>query len=137
MQTSAIAQLQTWRKPLSFALEGSRMAMFGIALFFSLLLGGLAVRANSRFRHEDRLPMQWGLTGDVTWSAPRVLALAFIPALAISVLAINAALAVNLQPRPGQESMVLPGLIATGILFLVIQTLDFWLIEKTLRRGDS
>ena len=81
--------------------------------------------------------MQWWLTGDVTWSAPRVLALAFIPTLAISVLAINAALAVNLQPRPGQEGLVLPGLIGTGFLFLVVQRLHFWLIEKTLRRDDS
>ena len=113
------------------------MAMFGIALFFGLLLCRLAIRANSRLRREDRLPMQWWLTGDVTWSAPRVLALAFIPALAIGVLAINAALAMNLQPRPGQEGMVLPGLIGTGLLFLVVQRLHFWLIEKTLRRDDS
>ena len=113
------------------------MVMFGIALFFGLLLCGLAIRANSRFHREDRLPMQWWLTGDVTWSAPRVLALAFIPALATGVLAINAALAMNLQPRPGQEGMVLPGLIGTGLLFLVVQRLHFWLIEKTLRRGDS
>ena len=77
------------------------------------------------------------LTGDVTWSAPRVLALAFIPALAIGVLAINAALAMNLQPRPGQEGMVQPGLIGTGLLFLMVQRLHFWLIEKTLRRGDG
>jgi sterol desaturase/sphingolipid hydroxylase (fatty acid hydroxylase superfamily) len=111
--------------------------MFGIAFFFGLLLCGLAIRANSRFRHADRLPMQWWLTGDVTWSAPRVLALAFVPALAIGVLVINAALAVNLQPRPGQGGMVLPGLIGTGILFTGIQLLHFWLIRKTLCRDDS
>lgn len=113
------------------------MAMFGIALLFGMILCGLAIRANSRFRREDRLPMQWWLPGDVTWSAPRVLALGFIPALAIGVLTINAALAANLQPRPGQEGMVLPGLIGTGVLFVVIQRLHFWLIERTLGRGDS
>ncbi len=113
------------------------MAMVGVAVVFGLLLCGLAIRANSRFRREDRLPMQWWLNGDVTWSAPRVLALAFIPALAIGVLAINAVLAMNLEPRPGQENMVLPGLIGTGLLFLVVQRLHFWLIEKTLHRGDS
>ena len=33
----------------------------------------------------DRLPMQWGLTGKPTWSAPRTVALAFTPILAILV----------------------------------------------------
>lgn len=113
------------------------MAMFGIVFLFGLILCGLAIRANSHFRREDQLPMQWWLTGDVTWSAPRVLALGFIPALAIGVLTINAALAVNLQPRPGQEGMVLPGLIGTGLLFVVVQRLHFWLIQKTLGRSNS
>lgn len=45
------------------------MATVGITIFFALLLCGLAIRANSRFRNRDRLPMQWWLTGDVTWSA--------------------------------------------------------------------
>lgn len=74
---------------------------------------------------------------NIAIASPRVLALAFIPALAIGVLAINAALAMNLQPRPGQEGMVLPGLIGTGLLFLVVQRLHFWLVDKTLRRRDS
>jgi hypothetical protein len=111
--------------------------MVGIAFFFALLLCGLAVRANSHFRNEDRLPMQWRLTGDVTWSAPRVLALAFIPTLATGILMINAVLALNLQPRPGQERMVLPTFIGVGIVSVGIQLLHFWLIEKTLHRDGS
>jgi len=89
------------------------MAMLGIAFFFGLILCGLALRANWRFRDESRLPMQWWLNGEVTWSAPRVGALAFVPALGIAVLTINAALALNLRPRPGQEGMVLPTFIGT------------------------
>lgn len=113
------------------------MVMLGIAFIFGAILSALALRANLRFCDEERLPMQWWLTGEVTWAAPRVVALAFIPALAIGVLTINAALALNLQPRPGQEGMVLPGTIATGFIFLGIQHLHYWLIENTLRRNDS
>ena len=113
------------------------MARVGIAIFFALLLCGLAIRANSRFRNQDRLPMQWSLTGDVTWSAPRALALAFVPALAIGILTINAVLAMNFQPRLGQESMVIPAFIGTGIVATGIQLLHFWLIAKTLHRDGS
>jgi len=33
-----------------------------------------------------RLPMQWGIRGDVTWRAPRAVALLFSPMLAIATL---------------------------------------------------
>ncbi len=33
------------------------MAIVGIALFFGLVLCGIALRANERFRGEERLPM--------------------------------------------------------------------------------
>lgn len=36
----------------------------------------------------SRLPMQWGLRGQVNWSAPRVLAVLFAPALAAAVIAL-------------------------------------------------
>lgn len=113
------------------------MATVGITIFFALLLCGLAIRANSRFRNQDRLPMQWWLTGDVTWSAPRALALAFVPALAIGILTINAVLAINFQPRPGQESIVIPTFIGIGIVATGIQLLHYWLIEKSLHRDGS
>lgn len=113
------------------------MALLGIAFFFGLVLCGLAVRANSRLCDEDRLPMQWWLNGEVTWSAPRVVALACVPVLAVGVLAINVVLALNLRPRPGQEGMVLPTFIATGVTFIAVQLLHVWLIEKTLRRNGS
>jgi hypothetical protein len=97
----------------------------------------LAIWANSRFRNEDQLPMQWWLTGDVTWSAPRALALAFNSSLATGILMINAVLAMNFQPKPGQEGMVLPTFIGVGIVSVGIQLLHFWLVEKTLHRDGS
>ncbi|MEZ5955594.1 MAG: hypothetical protein R3C27_00050 [Hyphomonadaceae bacterium] len=35
---------------------------------------------------DARLPMQWGIRGDVNWRAPRAVALLFSPALAILTL---------------------------------------------------
>ena len=107
------------------------------AVFFILALCGLALHANMRLRNEDRLPMQWLLTGEVTWSSPRLIALALIPALAILVFVSLIALSLNVRPRPGQEGLVLPIFIGIGIMFIAIQLLHLWLIEKTLRRNGK
>ncbi len=107
------------------------MSMLSVPVIFGLILCVLASRANTRFQGEDRLPMQWWLTGEVTWSAPRGIALAFIPALAIGVLSISS---VMLEPRPGQEDLALPALIGLGVTFVAIQLAHFWMIAKTLRR---
>lgn len=51
----------------------------------------LSLRADRRFRAIDRLPMQWTLTGAVSWHAPRAVALAFTPVLGtILILAVDA-----------------------------------------------
>lgn len=113
------------------------MVLLGVAGLFGIVLAGIALRANARFRGEERLPMQWWLTGEVTWSAPRVVALAFIPALAICVLAAHVVLALNVPARPGQEGMVLPALLAMGAIFVACQLLHLWLIDKTLRRNGG
>ena len=110
------------------------MGVLIVAVILSLILCALAYRADARFRIEDRLPMQWWLTGEVTWSAPRRLALAFIPALAIAALSIFAFMSFTIKPRAGQEALVLPSLIGLGFTFIAIQLAHLWLITKTLRR---
>jgi formate-dependent nitrite reductase membrane component NrfD len=107
------------------------------ALLFGLTLFGLAFRANIYFRDEDSLPMQWWIDGQVTWSAPRAVALALIPISAIAVLAAYVYLALNVTPRPGQESLVLPILILLGVVFVAIQVLHIRLIQKTLSRTSD
>lgn len=107
------------------------------AAFFILVLAVLALWANNRFRDEARLPMQWWLTGEVTWSAPRPLALAFVPALAVATFAIYALMGVKVPPRVGQEDMVFPAFVGLGTLFVAVQLLHFWLVEKTLSRKGS
>lgn len=68
-----------------------------------LVVCALACRADVRFRSEDRLPMQWWITGEVTWSAPRRLALAFMPALAMSYLASLRSRHSMSRPVPGRK----------------------------------
>lgn len=113
------------------------MTMIVTFILFGLVIAVVALRANVRFRRQDRLPMQWLLTGEVTWSAPRPVALALIPALALCTFAGLLVVLFNTLPRPGQEGMVIPSLIAIGTLFLAIQLFHLWLIEKTLRRNGS
>ena len=107
------------------------------AVLFSLAYCGFALRANIRLRDRNRLPMQWWFNGEVTWSAPRTVALAFVPVLAISVFVSLIVLSLNVKPRPGQEGMALPTLVGMGFMFLAIQLLHLWLIKKTLPRNGS
>jgi hypothetical protein len=122
---------------LNFVMEYSRMMILSIAFVFGLTLCGLGFRANEVFRNEQRLPMQWWLNGQVTWSAPRALALAFVPILAVSVLTMYVYFALSIVPRSGQKNLMLPTLIFIGVMFVAIQLLHLWLIRKTLRRNGS
>lgn len=107
-----------------------------IGLLFCLASCGIAISANKRLRAETRLPMQWWLGGEVIWSAPRPIALAFVPSLAVLVFAGLAVLSVYTRPRPGQEGMVIPSLFAVGLIFLAAQAFHLWMVERTVRRDD-
>lgn len=108
-----------------------------VAVVFSFVLIGVAIWANARFVAENRLPMQWWLNGEVTWSAPRPIALAFFPAISIVSLLGFALLLSNSPPRTGQEGMVVPGFIALGTIFLAAQLFHVWMVDRTLRRTGS
>ncbi|RMB53945.1 hypothetical protein C8J44_1557 [Sphingomonas sp. PP-CE-3A-406] len=111
------------------------MTLIVTAIVFIAALAGLALRANTRFCDEDRLPMQWWLTGEVTWSAPRRMALTLLPVLAFLVFTSLIILSFCMQPSPGQDGMVLPTVIGIGIVFLAIEAFHLWMIEKTLHRN--
>lgn len=111
------------------------MSMLVVSAVFVVIIAVLAYRANMRFRSESRLPMQWGITGAVNWSAPRSIALAFIPILATGVLGFQVLMALNVPARSGQEALVFPVLVGTGVTLVAVQLLHFWLIDRTLRRN--
>ncbi len=111
------------------------MGVLVVSAVFVVILAAFAYRANTRFRSESRLPMQWGITGAVNWSAPRPIALAFIPILAIGVLGFQVFMAMNVPARTGQGGLVFPVLVGTGVTLVAVQLLHFWLIDRTLRRA--
>ncbi|MCE8007910.1 hypothetical protein [Aestuariivita sp.] len=88
-----------------------------------LVLVALSLAADSRFRAYDLLPMQFGPTGGVGWSAPRALALSFMPVLS----ALMMIPAVFLTDDPS----VIP-IMAIGCL--VGHLLHLGLIARHLRR---
>jgi len=114
------------------------MSVLIVSAIFALVMVGLSVRANARFRQEKRLPMRWmlsrsnPLSDTVNWSAPRVLALSFTPSLGSGVLGLFDDGAMTLTPRPGQEGMLLPSLIFIGSLFIAAHVFHLWVIGKTL-----
>lgn len=90
----------------------------------------LSLRANRRFRAIDRLPMQWTLTGAVSWRAPRGVALAFMPVLGTIVILVIGAMALWVPPRPGQEGLVIPVLLAIAAGMVAIHALHIWMIGR-------
>lgn len=108
-----------------------------IAVGIVLIIAALSVRANARFRHEDRLPMQWSLSGRVNWTAPRVLALSFTPALAVCALTFFVVLVAYGKSRPGHEGEVLPVLLLFGGILIAAHSFHLWLIGRTVRRNGG
>ncbi|MDP9808375.1 hypothetical protein J2W42_001213 [Rhizobium tibeticum] len=52
-----------------------------------VLMVAVAIYAHQRIAPDSgSIPMQWSLTGIVNWSAPRLLAFAFIPILALAAM---------------------------------------------------
>ena len=97
--------------------------------------------ANRRFAAHPRLPMQWSLplrqpwSTCVNWTAPRRLALALMPALALLTQGMMIALTLTSQIRPGQEDLIIPAALFMGLLLIACHTLHLWLIDRTLQTG--
>lgn len=75
----------------------------------------------------DAIPMHWSLNGKVTWTAPRPIAFAFIPALAAAVMILLAATG-HADTRQG---------IFIGSAFLACELLHIALTQRwfTRRKG--
>jgi hypothetical protein len=102
-----------------------------------VLLVELSRRANRRWSDEPYLPMQWSLDGRVNWSAPRPLALAFMPVLATVCLIGIGALLLFATPghHQGDVGSATLALCATGLV--CIHLLHMWLIGKTIARRNG
>jgi hypothetical protein len=103
-----------------------------IAALTICILAVMSIRANGRFKDEDRLPMQWSLDKSVNWTAPRAVALAFTPVLAALVLSATVVLTMSGKPKPGQEGLELPTMLFIALVFIGAHALHLWLIEKSV-----
>lgn len=113
------------------------MASALIGILFVSVMVCVALKANKRLQNEDRLPMQWLLPNEVVLSASRPAALAFVPALAFLSFAGLTILSLYTQPRPGQEGMVIPAMLAIGFVFLGVQFFHIWMVERTIGQSRS
>jgi hypothetical protein len=112
------------------------MIELSIALSFILILSFASLRADQQFRCEDRLPMQWSVTGKVNWTAPRRIALAFTPVLATVILtAVALSVSLSGDPRPGQEGLGAPVVVFIGLVFTGVHLLHLRLIARSVDRA--
>ena len=88
-------------------------------------MAALAVLAHWWLPPASQLPMQWGLSGQVNWSAPRWVALAFFPVFGGFVLGVVALL-------PADQGAVPATLISAGS-FILSNLLYLWLLHRHLR----
>lgn len=85
----------------------------------------LAVIANRRFREFKRLPMQWGVSGQVNWTAPRALALAFVPVL---YLLLSGVLILAARSDPEKFTVKSVGIVL--IALIAAQIFHLWMIDR-------
>ena len=103
-----------------------------VALVTIALLAAMSLRANRRFEMEPRLPMQWGLDGSVNWSAPRRVALAFMPVMAAICLLGITALTAFVKPRVGQEHLVLPVNVLAAFALVGVHAFHLGLVRRSV-----
>lgn len=108
-----------------------------VTLVAVTLLVMMSVRANRKFRAIDRLPMQWSGHGDVNWTAPRVVALAVMPALGTLILCAASLSAIFVEPRAGQENMVVPVMLILALVPIGIHHLHITLIARHLNKAGD
>lgn len=100
------------------------MYVTGISVFIISVL--IAHIANYKLRHLRRLPMQWGLSGQVNRTAPRAYGLALFPALYTLIAAFIIFTGIS-----GHEAITTRSLLILAIAILGTQLFHLVLIDKT------
>ncbi|KQN71761.1 hypothetical protein [Sphingomonas sp. Leaf62] len=108
------------------------MAQILIATVAIAILLLMSRRANRKFSNMARLPMQWSLSGSVNWTAPRRIALAITPTLALAVLTAATFATLTLTPRRGQEGLEVPVIALLSAGFVAAHAFHLWLIDQQL-----
>ena len=100
------------------------MTRYGLPFGLLLLQFANAAISAGHFSRVEQLPMQWTFSGTVTWTAPRNLALGFIPFTSTLVLATTA-----LARRGGGGNT----LTVEAVLLTAVQILHLSLMWRTVR----
>lgn len=113
------------------------MTVLIVAIVIALVIIGLSVWANARFSDQARLPMQWSLSGAVNWTAPRVLALSFTPALMIGILSVIVYAAMTGRLSPVHQDRLIRDLVLLGVISVGCHLFHLWMIGRALRRNGG
>jgi hypothetical protein len=108
------------------------IAFVGIAVLFFM-----SRWANGRYRAHDRLPMQLGMDGAATWTAPRPMALLFMPMLGALLLTAAVIGTFVAEPRAGQEGLEGPVVLMLALGLVGVHAFHLWIIDRLLRNSDG
>ncbi|MBK0024390.1 hypothetical protein IAE29_22810 [Ochrobactrum sp. S46] len=99
--------------------------MFFVGLSGLIVTGIISIWANSLFKHLEQLPMQWGAAGQVNWSAPRLVALSFFPALSLFISLYFYLGSINHAQKYSIDSLIL---ILAVLVF--VQLIYFYIVKR-------
>ncbi|MEQ1755679.1 MAG: DUF1648 domain-containing protein [Micropepsaceae bacterium] len=77
------------------------------------------------FPKDARVPMQWGLTGQPTWTAPKAAAVLFVPVLTLAAMS----LAIIPLFADSEHQRLVSALPSIAMLFLLIHILHLCLAQ--------
>lgn len=102
--------------------------VYVFAVLTLVILSCLSALAGSWVGDLDRLPMQWGLNGQPTWYAPTWIALGFIPAIGLIVMA-----PVAVSHVPGDDgSAVARNMATVGAILIAAEIFYFFMLRRHL-----
>lgn len=104
-----------------------------ILAIFTALMVLVAYLAHVYLPEAKRVPMQWSLRGQVNWSAPRAIGLAFYPVLGFAFMFAYIMLMKYVGPRQGQENLVVPIMVFSGCILVIIQVISAIMAFRSLR----
>jgi hypothetical protein len=80
---------------------------------------------------DARLPMQWGIRGQVIWRAPRAVALFFTPVLAVLIIGLITLIGAPTATGSGRATM------AVAVLLLLVHALHVFLVLREVAESRA
>ncbi len=100
-----------------------------------LVLAAMSLAFARRVPAGMKLPMQWGLKGLPTWSAPRDIALSITPLLA--ALTLTPFTLASLWVEPDEQLAFRLVLALVSLAYIAVHALHLYLLSRWLRSQDG